>query len=207
VQEPAPGPPARALQIDDSNLAVGGQQNRFPAPQTFCGLEARLQAFEPRLEQSRNDRSHQKVTSAVGKILRTPFDRTSGTVRFDLKRSGIVRCRNAGDVRVAIILGRIVDLVKALDNLLAIDCLDGAQLPYSCAGQLDAGDQRVPTTGGLSDTAELSDQLPDPIGSAVEIERSVTLCSSVFGVAKYGKFLLPGLLARSSRRATVRDRD
>jgi hypothetical protein len=29
VKEPAPGPPARALQIDDSNLAVGGQQIDF----------------------------------------------------------------------------------------------------------------------------------------------------------------------------------
>jgi tetratricopeptide (TPR) repeat protein len=49
-----------------------------------------LRAFETRLEQSPDDRSHHKVALAIGEILRPPFDRTSGAVRSDLKRSGIV---------------------------------------------------------------------------------------------------------------------
>ena len=59
-----------------------------------------------------------------------------------------------------------------------------------CAGQADSRDQRMPVEVELSDHATRPSS-----GAAASSTDSATVCSSVFGVARYGNTLMPGFVA------------
>src|SRR5262252_8220780 len=69
------------------------------------------------------------------------------------------------DVRIAKETLRVVDFLKTLDNSLAVDGLDRAELPDPLAGEPNSRGQ------GMPGAAELSDQRPDLVRRSGEIDR------------------------------------
>src|ERR1700733_7478097 len=133
-------------------------------------------------------------------MLRPPFDRASGAVEFDFKRSSVVRRRNTTYTRVPVKLGGVVDCIEAFDNLLAIDGLDNAQLSNTGADQLDIGDQRMPVA------SELSDQLPNLVRRGVEVDAFRHMLQFQIRRGEVRKSLgarFGGLRCTSSERFTV----
>src|SRR6516225_4842920 len=97
-------------------------------------------------------------------VLCAPLDGAAGAIGLDLKCTGIVRCRNANNIGVAVKPTGVIDRVEAFDDLLAIDGLDNAQRPDPRSNELDIGDQRMPVA------TKLSDQRPDLVGFSFEID-------------------------------------
>src|SRR5271167_305271 len=112
---------------------------------SFMGsAEAFLEASEAGLEQRGYNRPDDNIRLPVWQILRSPLDRAAGTLWLHIQRSRVIRDWEATDTLVAIGPKGRIHRRKAFDNLLAVNCLDTAQLPDIGPRQLDLGNQRMP---------------------------------------------------------------
>src|SRR6185369_162305 len=95
----------------------------------IASSESLLETFETHLLQRGHDGPDDDGRLSIRQVLHAPRRRALAALRCDFQDSRVVRRTHAGDAGIAILAPRVVGGIQALDDDLAVDGLDRAQLP------------------------------------------------------------------------------